>query len=260
MYDDYIGYDMGWRLKLVKALDIHANDTILDIATGTADIPILIANQSTELSSHIHDPSDSILGPIIGLDPSMEMLNIGQRKIQKLHYQHAIQLVHGDVQNMSHFESDYFSKISMSFGLRNVENRTRGLVEIFRIFKSSVPTGHSLSKFCILEFSRPSSGYLSQLAILFIQYALPTIGTLLTGNYKAYKHLSDSILEFPLPNQLIDELHGIGFVNCEFENIFQDIVYLYTCSGEFDKINTENESKNDDYEFIAQTELNLNGL
>ena len=249
---------MNWRLKLVRALEILANDTILDIATGTADVAILLANESNVFTSQ--DPSESLLSPIIGIDPSMEMLNIGQQKLQKLHLQHHIQLLFGDVQNMSRFESQYFSKISMSFGLRNVENRTLALLEIFRIFKSSVPFGHPLSKFCILEFSRPSFGYISHLTISFIKYALPTIGTLITGDYKAYKHLSDSILEFPLPNQLIDELRAIGFENCLFENVFYDIVYLYTCSGHFDRSEGDSEKDSDDYEFIAQSELNLNGL
>ena len=250
---------MRWRIHLIKALDIVLNDTILDIATGTADVPILVANQSKELWI-LQDPSEGKMTPILGLDPSQEMLTIGHHKIQKLHLQQYIQLIQGDVQNMSRFESESFSKISISFGLRNVENRSLALTEIFRVLKSNAPEAQSLSKFCILEFSRPTHGYLSQLALIFIKYGLPMIGTLFTRNYQAYQHLAKSIIEFPLPYELIEELHAVGFQNCQFENVFHDIVYLYTCSGQVDKNNSEDEQTKDDFEFIAQSELNLNGL
>lgn len=238
-------------------LHLQLNDTILDIATGTADIAILIARKFMELYPAT-DPSDSLFTPIIGLDPSEAMLRIGHNKILNQQLQHHIELLLGDVQNMSQFESQYFSKVAMSFGLRNVQNRSLALHEIFRVFKANVPSQHPLPKLCILEFSRPSSGIIAHLAIAFIRYVLPTLGTLFTGNFHAYKHLSDSIMEFPLPSQLIDELQSVGFNNCQYVDIFQDIVYLYTCVGSFEM--NETESGSDEYDFIAQSELNLNGL
>ena len=63
------GIDRIWRQKLLAALP--PNGLFLDVATGTADVAIEIARSRSETN-------------IIGLDPSVGMLDVGRKKVEQL--------------------------------------------------------------------------------------------------------------------------------------------------------------------------------
>ena len=65
-----LGIDIIWRKKTIKLLKESRPESILDIATGTGDLAIEAAN---------------VIKPkhIIGVDISVNMLNIGKEKIAK---------------------------------------------------------------------------------------------------------------------------------------------------------------------------------
>ena len=61
-------FDQGWRRKLVASLADHGE--LLDVATGTADVALSLA----------HTYPNAI---VVGLDPSVNMLEVGREKVDR---------------------------------------------------------------------------------------------------------------------------------------------------------------------------------
>lgn len=182
-----VGMDMGWRLEMVKriksSVDTIENPILLDVATGTADVALLLAKEI---------PSATVLG----LDPSNNMLEIGRRKIQKRGQGSQVRLELADAMDFSSMESSTYDAATMAFGIRNVPDREKALCQIHRVLKPN-------SRFCILEFSEPdeSAGMMGAGARIFIRYVVPFLGGILSGAPREYWHLQNSIKDFPSPKE-----------------------------------------------------------
>ncbi|MBS1658902.1 MAG: ubiquinone/menaquinone biosynthesis methyltransferase, partial [Bacteroidetes bacterium] len=135
------GIDVRWRKKMVKGLKPLQPQTILDVATGTADVALLLADLHPQL--------------IEGIDISEEMLDIGRKKVAGRKLEQMISLTRADSENLP-FESNKFDAATVAFGVRNFENLEKGLSEIYRVLK---PGG----RFIVLEFSKPKSFPFKQL-------------------------------------------------------------------------------------------------
>ena len=160
-----LGMHHSWRVRLVKLLSLTSSDTILDIATGTGDVAI----------SMLDSMSEPLVTPLQILDPSFKMLLKAKDKLFALGYLDSVQITLGDVTEMSSFESDRFSKISMSFGIRNVVDRESALAEIYRVIRKGSASSATFvrSKLAILEVFQPRTGVLAPLASLFIHQVVP---------------------------------------------------------------------------------------
>lgn len=185
------GIDVSWRKKVLQLVADKNPNTILDIATGTGDLAILMTNTSSE--------------EIIGLDISAGMLEIGKQKIKEKKLDTKIQMVLGDSENIP-YPDDYFDAITVAFGVRNFENLEKGLTEILRVLK---PNGI----FVILETSVPTKFPYKQGYAFHTRFILPIIGKLFSKDKVAYKYLSDSANIFPFGEALNNILRKIGFID-----------------------------------------------
>jgi demethylmenaquinone methyltransferase/2-methoxy-6-polyprenyl-1,4-benzoquinol methylase len=184
------GIDVKWRKKVLEMVRKSNPKTILDIATGTGDLAILMSQTKAE--------------KIIGLDISAGMLEVGVQKIAAKNLTQTIEMVLGDSENMP-FEDDYFDAITVAFGVRNFENLEKGLAEILRVLK---PNG----TFVILETSVPDKTPYKQGYQLYSNYVLPLIGKLFSKDDVAYGYLSESAAAFPYGEKLNNILRKIGFI------------------------------------------------
>jgi demethylmenaquinone methyltransferase / 2-methoxy-6-polyprenyl-1,4-benzoquinol methylase len=185
------GIDVSWRKKVLQLVADKNPNTILDIATGTGDLAILMTNTSSE--------------EIIGLDISAGMLEIGKQKIKEKKLDTKIQMVLGDSENIP-YPDNYFDAITVAFGVRNFENLEKGLTEILRVLK---PNGI----FVILETSVPTKFPYKQGYAFYTRFILPIIGKLFSKDKVAYKYLSDSANIFPFGEALNNILRKIGFID-----------------------------------------------
>ena len=185
------GIDVKWRKKVLQMVGKSNPKTILDIATGTGDLAILMAQTKAD--------------KIIGLDISAGMLEVGVQKIASKNLTKTIEMVLGDSENMP-FEDDYFDAITVAFGVRNFENLEKGLVEILRVLK---PNG----TFVILETSVPDKTPYKQGYQLYSNHILPLIGKLFSKDRSAYQYLCESASVFPFGEALNNILREIGFIN-----------------------------------------------
>lgn len=185
------GIDVKWRKKVVKLVSSSKPHSVLDIATGTGDLAISLANSKAE--------------KIVGLDISEGMLAVGKKKVKKQNLENTIDLILGDSENLP-FKNDSFDAITVAFGIRNFENLQKGLSEILRVLK---PGGI----FVILETSVPTKTPFKQGYRLYTKYILPAIGKLFSRDKVAYNYLSESASVFPYGETLNNILRKIGFIN-----------------------------------------------
>ncbi|HEU0126800.1 bifunctional demethylmenaquinone methyltransferase/2-methoxy-6-polyprenyl-1,4-benzoquinol methylase UbiE [Flavobacterium sp.] len=185
------GIDVKWRKKVLKIVSDKKPKVILDIATGTGDLAILLAQTNAE--------------KIIGLDISAGMLEVGKKKVQEKNLSNIIELVLGDSENMP-FEDNYFDAITVGFGVRNFENLEKGFAEILRVLK---PNG----VFVILETSVPDKFPYKQGYNFYSKNILPLIGKLFSKDNDAYGYLSESAAAFPYGEALNNILRKTGFID-----------------------------------------------
>ena len=184
------GIDIKWRKKVLQIVTQSNPKTILDIATGTGDLAILMAQTKAP--------------KIIGLDISAGMLEVGKKKIQYKNLSNTIEMVLADSEEMP-FEDSYFDAITVAFGVRNFENLEKGLAEILRVLK---PNG----VFVILETSVPDKTPYKQGYTFYSKNILPIIGKLFSKDNVAYGYLSKSAAAFPYGEALNNILRKIGFI------------------------------------------------
>ena len=170
-----LGIDQSWRKKTVRSLELQPGARVLDLATGTADLAIMIA----KLHPHV---------TLVGVDPSEKMLEVGKKKLDVGQLNERIELQVGDAQDLK-FPDRTFDGVSIAFGIRNVPNRLQGLREMARVTKAG-------GRVAILELSEPRGGLLGPLARFHVHSVVPTIGALLSGR-KEYHYLQRSIAAFP---------------------------------------------------------------
>jgi demethylmenaquinone methyltransferase/2-methoxy-6-polyprenyl-1,4-benzoquinol methylase len=200
------GIDVKWRKKVVAIVGKNNPKQILDIATGTGDLALMMA----ELNSD----------KIIGLDISTGMLNVGKQKIAKANLSDTIEMMVGDSENMP-FQDNTFDAITVSFGVRNFANLDKGLTEIRRVLK---PGG----TFVVLETSVPTKSPYKQGYRFYTAVILPIIGKLLSKDKVAYSYLSESANSFPFGQEFNNILLKNGFTTAVDKPVTFGVASIYT--------------------------------
>jgi demethylmenaquinone methyltransferase/2-methoxy-6-polyprenyl-1,4-benzoquinol methylase len=185
------GIDIKWRKKVLQIVAKSNPKTILDIATGTGDLAILMAQTNAE--------------KIVGLDISSGMLEVGVKKIAGKELSNTIEMILGDSENMP-FEDNSFDAITVAFGIRNFETLEKGLTEIMRVLKTN-------GVFVILETSVPDKTPYKQGYNFYSKNILPIIGKLFSKDDVAYGYLSESAAAFPYGEALNNILKKVGFID-----------------------------------------------
>ena len=201
--------DKIWRRKTAKIVSKSQPKTILDLATGTADLAIALAK---------HNPQ----AHIVGTDISEKMLEIGQTKIAKQGLEKQIELQRGDAAALP-FGDNTFDAVTVAFGVRNFENMKQGLSEIHRVLK---PNGKAF----ILEFSMPGKFPIKQAYQLYFKHILPKIGKWVSKDENAYSYLPESVERFPKPTDFLRVLSDNGFHEGTEQQLCFGIATLYSTS------------------------------
>lgn len=202
------GIDIKWRKKVVAIISKQHPNSILDIATGTGDLAINLAETNAT--------------KIVGFDISPGMLEVGKQKVAEKSLNNTIEMILGDSEKMP-FDDNSFDAITVAFGVRNFEHLEVGLSEILRVLK---PKG----TFVILETSVPTKTPFKQGYKFYTKYILPLIGRVFSKDKVAYSYLSESASIFPYGEELNNILRKIGFINAEALPQTFGVATIYTAS------------------------------
>ncbi len=202
------GMDQPWRRKVIKLITDRRPNNVLDIATGTGDLAISLAEKG--------------LKNITGLDLSEGMLAVARKKIEEKGLTDKVGTQVGDSENLP-FADNHFEAICVAFGVRNFENLEKGLQEIYRVLK---PGGI----FVVLETAVPRKTPFKQGYKLYAKYILPAIGKLFSKDKSAYGYLSESASVFPCGEDFNNILRKTGFTNVKDRPQTMGAASIYTGS------------------------------
>lgn len=223
------GIDLYWRRRAIRELRAGAahvaaaeagtadaagdvatigckDAAVLDVATGTGDMAIMMAK---------HLPGSRITG----VDISSGMLEIGRQKVARLQLEKKISLQQGDSEALP-FPDRHFDAVTVAFGVRNFEHLEKGIREMGRVLK---PGG----KLIVLEFSQPRTPGIRQVYDLYLRLVAPNIGRMISSSREAYQYLNDSVRAFPEGESFIRILDDCGYVHTRLRRLSFGICSLY---------------------------------
>ena len=186
------GQDVGWRKRAVKAALGAGSDQALDVATGTGDLAIALAN-----AGYRH---------VTGLDFSKEMVASAE---EKRCGRTDLDFIVGDAMALP-FPDNQFDAVTVSFGLRNMRDYGAAITEMTRVVK---PGG----RWICLELTPYTKPVLGPAFNWYFEHIVPAVGGLLSGDSEAYRYLPASVAVFPAATALIDLMRQAGLQACEYE-------------------------------------------
>ncbi|MES2681098.1 MAG: bifunctional demethylmenaquinone methyltransferase/2-methoxy-6-polyprenyl-1,4-benzoquinol methylase UbiE [Bacteroidota bacterium] len=200
-----LGIHKGWRKKCVNLLKSNGPESILDVATGTADFAIAC------LALH---PKK-----ITGIDISEGMLKVGREKIKRLNADTIVELKNGNAETVD-FPDNSFDAIVVGFGVRNFQNLEKGLANLYRILK---PGGQLV----ILEFSYPTNWLIKSGYNFYFSYITPLVGKIFSKDTRAYSYLTESVKAFPNNEKFTAVLQSLKFKNTYFKPLSLGVAAIY---------------------------------
>ncbi|MEY3383572.1 MAG: hypothetical protein RLZZ212_159 [Actinomycetota bacterium] len=187
-----------WRRATKKAVSPKPGIRILDVAAGTGT------------------SSQAFLVPgaeVVAADFSKGMLEEGAKRHPNLKF------VFADAMKLP-FSDGEFDVVTISFGLRNVQNHQIALGEFFRVLKAG-------GKLVVCEFSKVA-GPLGAIYLWYLRNILPIVARVFSSNPDAYTYLSDSIEAWPNQDQLKSDIERAGFQSVKYQNLSFGVVALHT--------------------------------
>jgi len=202
-----MGNDRMWRVATTRAVAPRRGQRILDLAAGTGASSVALAKSGAE---------------VVAADFSPGMIAEGQRR-------HGAHAPGGGIPNLTFIEADAtalpfadgeFDTVTMSFGLRNVNEPKKALRELLRVAK---PGG----RLVICEFSRPPSRSFNGLYRFYNDRVLPVVAKAVSSNADAYDYLNESIRDWPDQRTLANWIREAGWANVAHRNLSMGIVALH---------------------------------
>ena len=200
-----LGNDQRWRHRTVHALGLRGRVRVLDLATGTADLALLVARSARQST-------------VAAVDPSQQMRRIARRKISAAGLDDRIEIVDGRAEALP-FEDASFDAVCMAFGIRNVPDRIRALSEIHRVLRPGATAA-------LLELTEPGRGWLLPLAWLHVHAVVPLLGAVLSSS-REYRYLQRSIAAFPKPPAFVRMMSEAGFTGTTAESLTAGACHLF---------------------------------
>lgn len=193
-----LGQDRVWRKAVAKAVNARPAEKVLDLAAGTATSSLPFAATGAY---------------VVPCDFSIGMLREGKKR-------HAwLPFTAGDATKLP-FRDETFDAVTISFGLRNVQDTDAALRELHRVTK---PGGRVV----ICEFSQPVWTPFRTVYIEYLMRALPPVARAVSSNPDAYVYLAESIRAWPDQPGLAKKLQQAGWSQVAWRNLTGGVVALH---------------------------------
>ncbi len=196
-----LGNDKLWRIATTRAVAPKPGQRILDLAAGTGASSVSLARSGAE---------------VVAGDFSPGMIAEGRRR-------------HGGIPHLTFaladamalpFDDDEFDAVTISFGLRNVNDPKQALAEMLRV---TAPGG----RLVICEFSHPQNAVFAGLYGFYNDRVLPVVAKTLSTNAEAYDYLNESIREWPDQVTLSSWIRDAGWSAVAHRDLTGGIVALH---------------------------------
>ena len=192
-----------WKRIFVDIVNPSYGNKIIDVGSGSGDLVLEIQKKNFNTKIDI-------------VDLNKEMLEIGKKRIKKGN----VRFYQQNAEDLK-FANNIYDKYLISFCLRNITDIDQSFREAFRILK---PGG----QYYCLEFSSPSSFFISKIYSYYKSNLIPAFGKIFSNNRDAYNYLNESIDMFPNQEDLKKRMESAGFISVKFKNLFDGIVSIHT--------------------------------
>ncbi|QTG80971.1 demethylmenaquinone methyltransferase [Arthrobacter crystallopoietes] len=193
-----MGQTRRWRRIVVDAVGAKRGQRVLDLAAGTG------TSSEPYADAGIH---------VVACDFSLGMLQVGKRRRPDIDF------VAGDATNLP-FADNSFDAVTISFGLRNVNEPRKALQEMLRVTK---PGG----RLVIAEFSSPTLPVWRTMYTEYLMRMLPAIASKISSNPDSYIYLAESIRAWPNQNELAQWIAEEGWQDVAYRNLTGGIVAVH---------------------------------
>ena len=204
-----LGIDGLWRKKMLRQIISRPHMRVLDVATGTADLALGLAQL------------DFIAG-VEGIDLSQQMIALGRKKIHRHRYQHKVSLAIGDGV-CPDYPDHCFDLATIAFGIRNFSHPTASLRQLYRILK---PGGQVL----IMEFGLPQNPWIKSPYLFYLRQVLPRVGKTISQHPFAYSYLNRTVESFPYGENFLQMMRAVGFQEVCARPLSFGVAYIYSAS------------------------------
>lgn len=191
---------------------------LLDVAGGTGDIAFRLAD-----ALRVSLAPATVTPEIVVSDINPDMLQVGKDRAAELGYGSgtpAMSWVEADAQKLP-FPDDTFDLYTIAFGIRNVPDIQRALVEAHRVLK---PGG----RFMCLEFSHVDTPGIRELYDAYSMNVIPAMGAAVAKDRAAYQYLVESIRQFPTQEAFLHQIQRGGFTATHYTNLTFGVVAIHS--------------------------------
>lgn len=193
-----------WKDYFVSKLNPLPGTKLIDVAGGTGDIATRFLKKSDSNST------------AIVCDINEHMIQEGRLRFPD---NPRLGWITGDALELP-FDDNSFDAYTVAYGIRNVADLYQALDEAHRVLK---PGGI----FMCLEFSHVKNPLLKKPYEKYLLEALPIMGEIVVGDYKSYRYLAESILDFPEQEDFRQMIAKAGFKYASYENLMQGISCIH---------------------------------
>ena len=201
-----MGIDKIWRADAVREICRRNPADILDIATGTGDLAILLARRLPQAR-------------VSGADLSEGMIGIGRRKVARSGLSGRVSLDVADCLALPYGDGS-FDCVTVAYGVRNFQELESGYREMHRVL---MPGG----VLCVIELSSPRGGLSKALYDIYSRRLIPAVGKMVSGDGRAYSYLPESIAAAPQREAMADVMRRAGFADVSWRSLTFGAVTLY---------------------------------
>lgn len=200
------GIDRIWRRIAVRKLRKYAPAKVLDVATGTGDLAMLLVRRLKSLR-------------VTGIDLSEGMLGIARKKAEAAGLGGRIEFSKGDCLSLSYGDAS-FDAVTVAYGVRNFEHLEQGYREMFRVLR---PGG----ALCVIELSTPRNPLVYALYRFYTRVLIPVAGRLVSKDTRAYSYLPESIAAVPQGEEMLNIMRRVGFSDCRCHRLTFGVCSIY---------------------------------
>jgi demethylmenaquinone methyltransferase / 2-methoxy-6-polyprenyl-1,4-benzoquinol methylase len=196
-----------WKRRLLALANGRPGERVLDICCGTGDVALAFARQGLEVT---------------GLDFSEPMLTVARERLKvqsaKLGIQNSLTFLQGDAQQIP-FPDASFDIVTISYGLRNLQNWEAGLREMCRVAR---PGGRLL----VLDFGKPDNALWRRIYFSYLRWFVPVMGKVFCGDPETHGYILESLTHYAAQRGVAAKMEELKLVRTRIINLLGGVMSI----------------------------------